>query len=146
MRSKAWWGDVPITQLFGERPSFYAQWGLAGHNGVDFGHALWHEVVAFGEWTVVEVGNDPTGYGYYVKCRDNAGGEWLYAHLQKEGRPVVGAPLMAGWTVGFTGTSGASSGPHLHLAYRPDASYRASSMAGWVDPLPYLPREWTPPG
>jgi murein DD-endopeptidase MepM/ murein hydrolase activator NlpD len=144
MRTKAWWGEVPVTQLFGENPSFYSKWGLAGHNGVDFGHGLWHEVVAFGRWVVTEVGEDPAGYGYYVKLAEAAGGEWLYAHLQKEGRPLVGASLESGWTVGFTGTSGASSGPHLHLAYRPDARYRASAFGGWENPLPYLPRETEP--
>lgn len=145
MRTKAWWGPVPVTQLFGDDPVYYARWGLAGHNGVDFGHGLWHEVVAFGQWVVSEVGDDPAGYGYYVKCADDAGGEWLYAHLQQEGRPLVGTALESGWTVGFTGTSGASSGPHLHLAYRPDAWYRRGLYAGWVDPLPYLRRELSPP-
>lgn len=142
MKTKAWWGEVAQTQAFGEDPAYYGKWGLAGHNGVDFGHWPWHEVVAFGEWVVTEVGDDPTGYGYYVKCGDAAGGEWIYAHLQKEGRPPLGASLVPGWTVGFTGSSGASFGPHLHLSYRPDASYRRGRFAGWVDPLPYVPREW----
>lgn len=146
MRTKAWWGDVPVSQLYGENAEWYLQnVGQPGHNGVDFAFPLWYEVVAHSPLTVKESGYDPGGWGYYVKLGDASGGEWIYAHLQKEGRPPEGAPLDSGWTVGFTGSSGLSSGPHLHLGYRPDASYRASALHGWVDPLPYLPREWSVP-
>lgn len=145
MRTKAWWGSFPVTQLFGERPEYYSRYGLAGHNGVDIGMPLGVELVSPLPVTVVEVGDDPAGYGYYVKLRDYSQGDWLFAHLQNEERPQWGAFLEAGWKIGLSGTSGASSGPHLHLAYRPSWEYRLSPYAGWVDPLPFLPREWTQP-
>lgn len=142
MQTKLWWGDYPITQLFGEKADFYSQLGMLGHNGLDVGMPSGTEVVTDRPCEVVEVGDDPTGYGYYTKTLDLNGSHWLFAHLQKEDRPQMGAVLESGWLVGISGSSGHSSGPHLHLAWRPSSVYRGGGYLGYWDPLMALRWEW----
>lgn len=54
------------------------------------------------------------GYGYYVVVETVDGGRWLLGHLHASG-PVAGAALEAGQTLGLVGSTGASTGPHIHL-------------------------------
>ena len=92
---------------------------------------------------VAFTGFDDGGYGNYVRC-DMAGfGAYaFYAHLQQI-NVQVGQTLKAGDVIGLLGTTGNSSGPHLHAEIRlhdDDGSYRRGTpMAGGrVDPETFL--------
>lgn len=143
MFSKLAWGDFPLSQLFGEPHQRYTDWGLAGHNGMDLAMPVGTELVAPLQGEVLEVGWDPTGYGNYVKLRLFSGGSLLYAHLSEVG-VRKGQWRDAGFHIGHSGNTGASTGPHLHLGYRPDEGYRGGGFNGYGDPLLILPLQLNP--
>ena len=61
---------------------------------------------------------EPSGFGYYVKITSQINGEWyshLYAHLEKGSLQVkAGQKVTAGTVLGVMGTTGMSTGVHLH--------------------------------
>lgn len=128
-------GNYTITQRFGENPNVYSRFGLAGHNGVDFGLPDGTPVLAPDDAEVWECEYDPTGYGYYLKLRTPAGEDWLLGHLHFWHLPMPGEWVAQGALVGYSNNTGFSTGPHLHLGYRPNGSDHRGRMAGWTDPL-----------
>lgn len=139
MIALAWEGDWRVTQGFGDNPTFYRQFGLAGHEGLDVALPIGTRVRSVGTLTVVEVGTDPLfAYGYYVKARSEEGEDFLWAHLLPYDLPRPGSVRLAGEAVGWSGTSGRSTGPHLHVGYRPRWWVRGGPHNGWDDPLPHI--------
>jgi murein DD-endopeptidase MepM/ murein hydrolase activator NlpD len=134
----AWEGDWPLSQLFGERPWYYATYGYPGHNGIDVACPVGTPLRAIVDGLVVETGHDPRGYGRYFKLRQAGGCEWLYAHLQEGSQPAQDSWLQASQPCGLSGDTGRVDGAHLHLGMRADWRYRGSPYQGWVDPLPFL--------
>lgn len=90
------------------------------HNGIDIPLPIGTELIAEEEGIVVlskaNKGNPNTGFGYYMVIEYN-GYCILYAHLMKLGLPV-GTKVKCNDVVGFSGNSGSSTGPHLHLEVR----------------------------
>lgn len=127
-----------VTQVFGATHPRYTALRLAGHNGVDFALPLGTEVLSVEDAECWEVEYDPAGFGYYVKTRTEAGAEWLYAHLQMWELPRPGTWLPAGAHIGWSGSTGMSTGPHLHLGWRPRWWERGGGYVGYADPLPQL--------
>lgn len=117
-----------ITQDFGSPHPRYTAWGLAGHNGIDFGLPNDTPLYAPTDFEVVEVMIDESGYGTYIKGRTPAGEDWLLAHMRIYHLPQPGEWVAEGALVGFSNNSGLSTGPHLHLGYRPQ---------WWVRGWPY---------
>ncbi|WP_200978686.1 M23 family metallopeptidase [Echinicola sp. 20G] len=60
---------------------------------------------------------DRYGYGYYLVVRHKNGLETLYGHLSKF-NSVVGQEVKAGEVIGYGGSTGRSTGPHLHFEVR----------------------------
>lgn len=130
-----------ISQKFGVNREFYSRFSvdgvsLRGHNGVDFAVPIGTPVVAVDEGKVVEVADDPDGYGLYVKLVHHWG-ESLYAHLSEQ-LVRVGQQVIAGATLGFSGNTGLSTGPHLHFGMRVAPFNRKDGWGGFLDPLRYL--------
>jgi murein DD-endopeptidase MepM/ murein hydrolase activator NlpD len=139
MIALAWEGDWYVTQRFGANPDLYNAFGLAGHEGLDVGMPTGTRVRSVGALTVVEVGlNTGHPYGYYVKARAESGEEWVWAHLLAYDLPKPGSVRMAGEAVGWSGSSGRSSGPHLHIGYRPRWWDRGGPFDGYSDPVPTI--------
>jgi murein DD-endopeptidase MepM/ murein hydrolase activator NlpD len=136
----AWAGDWPITQLFGVNPSKYAAYNLAGHAGLDVGLESGTELYALADGEIIEACMDGHGYGWYLKLRTAAGEDWLYAHLLQSEQTKAGDRVIAGTPLGYSDNTGNSTGPHLHLAYRPWPELRGWPYDGWVDPRPFLLR------
>jgi murein DD-endopeptidase MepM/ murein hydrolase activator NlpD len=126
----------PITQLFGENPQRYKQWGFPGHNGVDYGVPNGTPIGAAVAGTVAAVAFENGGYGNYVKLSHMDGSRayfTYYAHLA--GAAVSpGQKVKAGTTIGFSNNTGASTGPHLHFGVKIDGQNPA--YKGYVDPMP----------
>ncbi len=138
-------GKSIITQLWGENPGFYSRYSydgvpLIGHNGIDFGTPLGTAVMATDQGEVVQVGYEPTGFGHFLLLA-HAWGQSIYAHLN--GINVqIGQRVGRGETIGVSGNTGSSSGPHLHFAIRIHPFTRTDGWGGFSDPLPYLnPRD-----
>jgi murein DD-endopeptidase MepM/ murein hydrolase activator NlpD len=88
------------------------------HAGVDIAANRGAPVVAAADGIVIERGRSPT-YGRYVAIKHAEGLTTFYAHLGGIDIDMdEGVPVRAGETVGRIGSSGASTGPHLHFEIR----------------------------
>jgi len=91
--------------------------GNTFHTGVDYPAAGGTTVVAAGRGCVSSAGWDAGGYGNLVVIEHRAGMTSWYAHLATIAvRP--GACVVAGTPVGTVGSTGQSTGPHLHFELR----------------------------
>ena len=116
-----------VTSTFGPRvhPIFG---NVRMHDGVDFGAQAGTPIRAVAAGTVVSAGVRG-GYGNATIIDHGAGVATLYAH-QSEMFVTPGASVAAGQVIGAVGSTGFSTGPHLHFEVR---------LAGVpVDPLLYL--------
>ena len=136
--------NATMVQGFGEHPEWYAEFGLAGHEGVDWEVPKGTEQRAPVSGEITRVGWDPNGWGNYVEITNEAGIQVILAHFgddsTKTGIGVkVGDVVAAGDFVGYTGSTGNSSGPHVHMAVKDVNGESPDGMRGYVNPLDYLP-------
>ena len=128
-------GNYPITQIFGENAAVYAKYGLPGHNGVDWGCPLYTPVYAAADGTVIRIDYDKDGYGNFIKLQHD-GYITLYAHLSQP-KVNLNDKVISGQFIGQSGTTGNSTGPHLHFELR-IIGQENNGWYGAVDPMPYL--------
>ncbi|KRA53060.1 peptidoglycan DD-metalloendopeptidase family protein [Devosia sp. Root635] len=106
-----------LTSKFGPRmhPIFHE---VRVHTGVDWAAPSGSPVSAAFAGTIAYAG-DGGGYGNLLKIAHGDGRETWYAHLMRFADGVVaGKPVAAGELVGYVGTTGNSTGPHLHFELR----------------------------
>lgn len=108
-----------------------AMWSSGRHTGVDFHAALGTPVRAVAAGEVVEAGWSGS-YGYRVVIRHDDGMYTQYGHLSSVSVPA-GTRVAPGRQIGLSGSTGNSSGPHLHFEVRTGPDYGAD-----VAPLVYL--------
>lgn len=86
-----------------------------GHSGVDFGQPMWTPVPASGSGRIYgHAYNDRCGYGLWVSYDGYP--DILYCHLPEGGwRAEAGARISEGDIIAYVGSTGNSSGPHLHV-------------------------------
>lgn len=109
------WGepvkDGVLTDVFGERTN-----PLTGkaekHKGIDIGVSANSEALAVRSGVVVDLGTSPS-YGNWLKYKTDNDYEVLYAHLNKVAVKKDEA-ITKGQVVAYTGSTGNSTGPHLH--------------------------------
>ncbi|MET7548931.1 MULTISPECIES: M23 family metallopeptidase [unclassified Streptomyces] len=106
-------------------------WSSGRHSGIDFHAASGSSVVAVGAGTVVEAGWGGA-YGNNIVLRMTDGTYTQYGHLSSIG-VSVGQSVGAGQRIGFSGSTGNSTGPHLHFEARTTPSYGSD-----MDPVAYL--------
>lgn len=83
------------------------------HTGVDYAAPMGTPVVALGDGTVTERGYKGGG-GNTVKIRHNSTYTTAYLHLSRYGKDIaVGKRVSQGQVIGYVGSTGASTGPHL---------------------------------
>lgn len=83
------------------------------HTGVDYAAPAGTPVVAIGDGVVIEKGYKGGG-GNTVKIRHNSTYTTAYLHLSKYGKDIaVGKRVNQGQVIGYVGSTGASTGPHL---------------------------------
>jgi len=121
-----------VTQGFG--PTSYAAEppydGYAHfHTGIDFGVPSGTAITAAASGRVVAAGWDDSGFGIRVLIDHGNGTRTLYGHLQSA-LVAPGDTVQAGQEIGLSGSTGNSSGPHLHFG--------VENNGRWVDPAPYL--------
>jgi len=86
------------------------------HHGIDLAAPAGTEVYAAGDGVVTEVGNDAV-YGNYVIIKHNNNWASLYGHLQRVGTSLR-SNVKSGTIIGWVGSTGQSTGPHLHFELR----------------------------
>ena len=126
-----------VSQWFGEHPEWYAKYGHPGHSGIDYAAPLGTPVIATHNGRCF-VGWDQDGYGRYIKLVDESG-EWqtLYAHLNAT--CVVNEQVVKqNETIGNVGSTGNSTGNHLHFEVRFIGDHKdRSGYKGRVNPVPF---------
>lgn len=118
-----------ITSKFGPRTAPTAG-ASSMHKGIDIATPIGTTVIAPWDGKVVVANTHPTGGIQLVIQHDN-GKRTGYAHLSS--RLVdVGDVVKRGQAIARTGSTGASTGPHLHFSMRP------TSTADHIDPTPHI--------
>jgi murein DD-endopeptidase MepM/ murein hydrolase activator NlpD len=107
-----------MSDVFGPRLS-----GCSGcsafHDGIDFLPGVGSPILSIADGVVVTATSDSGGLGNYVEVQHNIGGELLttvYGHMLDGSMQVsVGDRVTAGQQLGAVGSTGQSTGPHLHF-------------------------------
>jgi murein DD-endopeptidase MepM/ murein hydrolase activator NlpD len=100
---------------------------MKAHTGVDWGAPLGTPIYAAGNGVITKVGWE-SGYGKYIRIRHANGYETAYGHMTAFARSSVeGARVRQGQVIGYVGSTGLSTGPHLH--------YEIIVNGRWVDPM-----------
>jgi murein DD-endopeptidase MepM/ murein hydrolase activator NlpD len=123
-----------VTQPFGPSSLFLEPpLGLFKHfhTGIDIAAPFGTTVTAAAAGVVVAVGHSNVGYGNYVVIGHGGGIMTLYGHLL-ETDVVVGNTVARGQRIGLEGSTGWSTGPHVHFELRINDAV--------TDPMPYLLR------
>jgi murein DD-endopeptidase MepM/ murein hydrolase activator NlpD len=105
-----WVSPMPGTPL---SSCFGARWGAA-HQGIDFAGDAGTPIHAVGTGTVFGAGWLYSGYGISVVIDHGNGLFTHYAHLSQV-FVVAGQPVNVGDVIGLEGSTGDSTGPHLHF-------------------------------
>ncbi|MEV4618761.1 peptidoglycan DD-metalloendopeptidase family protein [Asanoa sp. NPDC049573] len=132
--SKAGWtSPMPgseVTSCFGIR------WGVP-HQGIDFAMPENTPELAAAAGTVFAAGWNYTGYGISVVIDHGNGIYTHYAHMNRTA-VEVGQTVKAGQVIGYEGSTGDSTGPHLHFEVHQGA------MWNQIDPAPFLKAKGVP--
>ena len=103
-----------ITSGFGKRKHPILGYSKM-HKGIDFGAVTGTPILAAGNG-VVERARWVNGYGKYVRIRHNGTYSTAYAHMSAWAKGVKeGTRVKQGQVIGYVGTTGRSTGPHLHF-------------------------------
>jgi len=114
-----------ITTYFGQRGAFQRY-----HTGIDLAAPYGTPIVAAKAGQVEVAGWSSMGYGFHVVLDHGGGVETLYAHMSRIA-VRAGQWVEAGQVIGYVGSTGWSTGPHLHFEVRVNGVAR--------NPLAYLP-------
>jgi len=153
--------NVRITQQFGKTSASGRLYASGSHNGMDFGAPTGTPVKAMASGVVVDSGNaDLTckgvSYGIWVLIKYDNGLSSVYGHLSLS-KVSAGQRVRTGDVVAYVGSTGYSTGPHLHLSVFPAdgvdvTSFPSKSCPGksitiptaatnaYLDPMVYLPK------
>ncbi len=106
-------GSYRVSSEFGPRPSMGDN-----HKGIDLAAPSGTPIKAVADGTITRVANDPKGYGNWVEVKHSDGSVTRYAHMSAFGNVKVGQQVGAGSVLGAVGSTGRSTGPHLHFEWR----------------------------
>jgi len=101
----------------------------SGHLGIDIAASVGNPIYAADSGVVVAAGWNSSGYGYMVMIDHGNGFHTVYAHMSSV-RTSCGAGVSRGQVIGSAGSTGRSTGPHLHFEIRYFGSF--------VNPWSYL--------
>jgi len=116
-------GFKTVTAVFGQKGKYWKN----GHTGMDIaGYNSAGErikgkpILACNSGTVIDINttNTKTGYGNYVTISHGGGISTLYAHMMPNSATVKkGDTVVKGQVIGYVGTTGNSTGYHLHIEF-----------------------------
>jgi murein DD-endopeptidase MepM/ murein hydrolase activator NlpD len=123
-----------FTQSFGCSPFAFEPWdsavGCNFHNGVDLAADSYTPLLAADGGIVEYAGWCDCGLGYYVKIDHGNGFKTLYGHMAEMPWVSTGEAVAKGDVIGPVGSTGASTGPHVHFIVQVNGIAQ--------DPLAYL--------
>jgi murein DD-endopeptidase MepM/ murein hydrolase activator NlpD len=105
--------------------------GCPVHTGLDLAAPSGTPLLAAGSGTVTVAGWSNSGFGYYVEIDHGNGLRTLYGHMVRQPSVARGQQVNRGDVIGAVGSTGISTGPHVHFEVRLNGQY--------VNPENYLP-------
>lgn len=103
-----------ITSEFG--PRNYAPDPI--HTGIDFAAASGTPIYAANDGVVLLCLSNPNGFGNHIVLSHGSGITTMYAHMSAFGTFKEGDEVKRGQVIGYVGSTGLSTGPHLHFEYQ----------------------------
>ena len=116
-----------VTSLFGPRNLL----GMSFHNGLDIANAAGTPIKAARGGRVIYTGWDNTGYGNYTQIQSPDGTMYGYGHQSSIG-VRAGMKVNTGQLIGRMGSTGKSTGPHLH--------FQTGRNGIWFNPRTVMPQ------
>ena len=132
--------QTKVTPLSTKVPALFKGEGIGAgrnHMGRDIATEAGTALVAFTDGTIITTGLDNGGYGYYVVWKDSSGVEHLYGHMLEKPSFARGQKVSRGTILGRVGSTGRSSGPHLHWEISPRVGEVGYKRSNAIDPLSY---------
>lgn len=151
---------IIITQLFGKTASSGRLYASGTHNGVDMGTSIGTPVKAMADGVVAGTGDTDVqcpgvSFGRFILIKYDNGLASTYGHLSLI-KVSQGDRVTRGQVVGYSGNTGYSTGPHLHVSvYAKDSvnlmtlpskschgkilTQPIAAINGYLDPMVYLP-------
>lgn len=135
-----------VTSQYGPRIDPITKKPGQFHTGIDLiGKEVNDPIESFAEGDVIYSGDTFPGtglggYGWVVMVKDRYGNGYLYAHLQKQSLKVkVGDHVVTGQELGIMGSTGRSTGKHLHFEVRRNPDPRKSwGLGTHTNPFAHL--------
>ena len=117
-----WYWPLPgiykLSSLFGARKDPFTG-KASNHTGTDIPAASGTKIYSAQGGVVTTVGkNKKHSYGYYVIISHGNGISTLYAHMKSVAPVKEGETVKKGQLIGYVGSTGRSTGPHLHFEFR----------------------------
>ena len=153
---------IRITQQFGITNASKRLYASGSHNGVDFGAKVGTPLLAMADGVLVAQGDTDAvckgvSFGKWVLIKYNNGLASTYGHMSQLSLSA-GTTVKKGQIVGYSGNTGYSTGPHLHVSLypadavnaisRPSASCPGKNLTmpiapvtSYLDPLAYMPKK-----
>lgn len=110
--------DGWVTSYYGPRKSHYAK-RIKMHEGIDIGAPSGHPINATADGIISYAGKKP-GFGNFIKIKHGYGIETIYAHAKKL-FVKSGQQIKRGQKIASVGSTGYSTGPHVHYEVRVNA-------------------------
>jgi hypothetical protein len=132
-----------VTQGFGENPEDYGPF-LPGHEGIDLSSPMGTPYFAPKAGKVIWASDRRRSdgqlslYGWHVIIDHGDGYSSLLAHALPDPPVAIGDMVAAGQIVAYSGNTGNSSGPHLHLTLKKAGHQLEGWPPGYMDPWPHL--------
>lgn len=140
-----------VTQAFGINPQWYEGLGVPAHEGIDMRAISGTRIFSVWDGEVSRVGEHPA-YGNHIRIKHTVKGidyESIYAHFVRPSHLEVGATVKRGRQIGNAGSTGNSTGAHLHFMLKqfngklPETYLQIRYANEWkkfniVDPTPFF--------
>lgn len=109
------------------------------HNGIDInatadGKTGQTDYITAHTGGIVEAVGYDLSAGNYIKIRTDSRTVMVYYHMKNKSALKKGAAVQKGDRLGYVGKTGSATGPHLHFGIQFDGI--------WIDPEPYLDKDW----
>ena len=106
-----------VSDEFGSTQQWRLDWGLGMHTGIDIANEVGTPITPFMDGSIVYVDNvDDSACGKGVKVRHDHNITSLYCHMSYAEELPEDTPVKPGDVIGYMGSTGASTGPHLHFS------------------------------
>ena len=110
-----------ISSYYGMRlHPIYGYWKM--HTGIDIGASYGTDIISSADGVVTSVTYNEGGYGWYIVVYHGDGISTLYAHCSKV-IAKTGQSVKRGQVIALVGSTGASTGPHIHFEVRVNGAH-----------------------